>query len=304
MKRAAITGLVVALVAVLCIPCSASAAAQGGGDRVQVGGDIVVAQGERVDGDVVVVGGNAIVDGVVTGNVVAVGGYVSASGQVDGDVIAVGGYVVLRSTARVGGDSAAIGGRVEREPGAQVGGDIASVPILDPQFLSFLVFIGLLQAVVSLVALLLAALLSVAAFPGQVKVVESTLRQAPWASVATGLAVLVVFIILAVPLVFTIIGLPLAILGLIVATLFGLSALGALVGDRILAAFRAGQSGYLAKAIVGVLVIWLVGIIPVLGGLVSFFVTLFAVGAVALSRFGNISPPFTWQAPRSSPPGL
>lgn len=294
MKRTAIAALVVALVAVLILPHSA-AAAQESGDRVQLGGNVVVAQGERVDGDVVVVGGNATVDGVVTGNVVAIGGYVLASGQVDGDVTAVGGYVVLKSTARVGRDAAAVGGRVEREPGAQVGGDIASVPVLDPQFLSFLVFIGLLQAVVSLVLLLLATVLSVAAFPRQVQVVESTVRQVPWASVGAGLAILVAFIFLAIPLAFTIIGLPLAILGLIVASLFGLSALGALVGTRVLAAFRAGQSGYLARAIVGILVIWIVSIIPVLGGLVSFVAMLFAVGAVALSRFGNISPPFTWQ---------
>lgn len=75
------------------------------GDIVRIGRDVHVESGELVEGDLVVMGGDVIVDG-----------------HVEGDVVAIGGHVQLNPTARVDGDVACIGGHLTQEDGAVVGG--------------------------------------------------------------------------------------------------------------------------------------------------------------------------------------
>jgi cytoskeletal protein CcmA (bactofilin family) len=75
------------------------------GDVVRIGHDVHVEEGETVEGDLVVMGGDVTVDG-----------------HVEGDVVAMGGDVHLAATARVDGDVACIGGQLEQEDGAVVGG--------------------------------------------------------------------------------------------------------------------------------------------------------------------------------------
>jgi len=75
------------------------------GDIVRIGHDVHVERGELVQGDLVVMGGDVIVDG-----------------HVEGDVVAMGGHVQLNPTARVDGDVACIGGHLTQEDGAIVGG--------------------------------------------------------------------------------------------------------------------------------------------------------------------------------------
>ncbi len=72
---------------------------------VNMGGSVTIAENEKVEGDVVAVGGSAHIRGYVTGNVVAVGGSVTAdSGSlIDGDAVAVGGAVRRDSDAVIRG---------------------------------------------------------------------------------------------------------------------------------------------------------------------------------------------------------
>ncbi len=80
------------------------------GDRVRVMGDVSVARGERVDGDVVAVMGNAHIDG-----------------EVDGDLNVVMGNANLGPEAVVTGDLNVVGGRLNRAPGARVDGSVHDV---------------------------------------------------------------------------------------------------------------------------------------------------------------------------------
>ena len=80
------------------------------GAIVRFGESVTVGRDERVDGDVVALGGSVTVDGEVTG-----------------EVAAIGGSVTLGPTARVGGDIAVVGGSLRRSPGAVVEGDIEEV---------------------------------------------------------------------------------------------------------------------------------------------------------------------------------
>src|SRR5688572_14155023 len=80
------------------------------GDIMRFGDDVTIASNQKIEGDVVVFGGSADVDGEVTG-----------------DVFVFGGRLRLGPAAVVRGDVNAIGGNFERDGGAQVLGDVNEV---------------------------------------------------------------------------------------------------------------------------------------------------------------------------------
>jgi hypothetical protein len=83
------------------------------GDIVRIGGGAVnVAENERVEGDVVAIGGAVTVDGEVTG-----------------DVVGVGGGLTLGPHAVVRGEVTAVGGPFKRDPQAQVFGKVNEIGI-------------------------------------------------------------------------------------------------------------------------------------------------------------------------------
>ena len=79
---------------------------------VRFGGSVRVAVDERVNGDVVVIGGSAVVDGAVTG-----------------DVVVVGGSARFGPEAYVRGEAVVVGGSVEQAPTAEVRRGITNVGI-------------------------------------------------------------------------------------------------------------------------------------------------------------------------------
>jgi hypothetical protein len=83
------------------------------GDVVRIGGGAVdVAENERVEGDVV-----------------AIGGPVTVNGEVTGDVVGVGGGLTLGPRAVIRGEVTAVGGPFKRDPQAQVFGKINEIGI-------------------------------------------------------------------------------------------------------------------------------------------------------------------------------
>src|SRR5689334_9865606 len=79
-------------------------------DVIRFGGDVKVAQGETVDGDVVVFGGNGSVDG-----------------RVNGDVVVLGGSLTLGPEADISGDVVTVGGKLIRDPGARIGREVNEI---------------------------------------------------------------------------------------------------------------------------------------------------------------------------------
>ena len=80
------------------------------GDVVRFGGDVSVGHDERIQGDVV-----------------ALGGAVDVQGEVTGDLVAIGGAVTLGPQSVVGGDLNVVGGGLTRAPGARVMGSVHEV---------------------------------------------------------------------------------------------------------------------------------------------------------------------------------
>jgi hypothetical protein len=301
--------VVVALLvsAVLLTPASAQTHVRARDSRhISISGDVVVDQGETVNGpvvsidgsaringvvrdDVYVGSGNVRVDGHVTGNVLVVDGDATINGRVGGDVIAVRGRVVVNSGARVTGDvvsrrspkiaSGTVHGKVRRL-------DLGS--ILRGFLLTFLLFLWL--AVTVSAALL--GLLFVLLFPRASDATVAASRRF-WPSLGWGALVGIVGPILGFLLLVTILGIPFGLgvlsalnvlgpLGYVAASLaFGRTMVkGTSTGSRI-GAFFAGFGILRAAAL-----------LPGIGLVVGFLASIYGLGALTIAawRAGHGAP--------------
>jgi len=125
-----LTPMFLVLVAFAIVAPAAGAQGIDGGlrdrDRRISVGDAVLLQGERIDGPVVAIDGDATVNGRTDTGAVAINGDVKVGpqGVVDGDVIVFKG--AARIAGRVTGDVVAFSGRAILAEGATVGGDVRS----------------------------------------------------------------------------------------------------------------------------------------------------------------------------------
>lgn len=289
----------------------------GSGTRVITGGDYVLRSGETYQGSLLILGGNATLqDGSqVNGNINVIGGNTNANGEIAGDLSLIGGNVNLGPTALVSGSVMVRGGNVNRSPQARVLGSYTvgegfDMPIAVPWFdvspwgqLGWLVFRTLAQAALAMLVFLI--------FPAQLNRTASTIVQQPIASGFVGLLTMVLTPVLVVALALTIILIPISlIVGIVVmaAVFFGWSAIGAETGRRLDAALNLHLPPVLAIG----LGMWLFGLvvgsielIPFVGWLASFVVTMLAIGAAVLTRFGarTYTPPTALPMPPTLPQG-
>lgn len=105
------------------------------------------------------------------------------------------------------------------------------------------------------------------------------------------------FVILA--LVLTLIGIPaipLAAIVLAFGLFFGYVAAGRLVGERAIASLNGIESSPVVDTIVGLVILGLVGIVPILGGLIQGTAAVIGLGAVLTTKFGTGNPWFKKRA--------
>jgi len=225
-------------------------------DVVRIGGgSISVAENERVEGDVVAIGGPVTIDGEVTG-----------------DVVAVGGGLTLGPRAVVRGEVTAVGGPLKRDPGAQVFGKVNEVGIgpngqsLPPGFGirnifgSFASRVGsLASTVVRVLLFVLFALIVTAVGHRPVQQIATRIAVEPLRAGLVGLLAEILFVpvlvVTILALVISIIGIPLLILvpfGIVligVVMLVGFTAAAHIVGAWALERFgRTERNPYLVAA--------------------------------------------------------
>lgn len=233
-------------------------------DAVVVGdSDVLVDRDARVDGPVVVVNGTAVIRGLVTGDVVVLRGraVIERTAQVEGDVVS--------SQKPVVSERAEVDGSVERV-----------------QFTAILNGIGIAARVAWWVAIsvstLVAGLVFTGAFGGVAQRTVQTARNRVGPSIGTG-----VIASIGVPLVFglllfTLVATPLGLAGLAgMAPLYflGWVAGALLVGQLILR----DRTGPVLAFVLGWLILRVVGVLPILGGLITFAATVYGLGAVLVA---------------------
>jgi len=295
------------------------------GSLIVIGGNATLEKDSKVTGDVVVIGGELTVEGKVNSNIVIIGGNGSVSSKVSADVVAIGGQITLTETAVVGGNVVTMGGQVEQEPGAEVAGDIINNvqpmveipdvpnvpnvpntpntpnvpntpdgPNVNIDFNPFWEIVTVLWRAVAVAAV--GMLLTLFLQPQLERVADAVTRQ-PVMAGSFGLLAVVVTPLAIIIMTVTLILIPVALLVALIiplAWLFGMVALGQEVGERFTKAINQTWAPVLSTGLgtlLLVLVTGFIGLIPCIGWLLSFLVSLFAIGGVAMTWFGTRSAP-------------
>ncbi len=227
---------------------------------------------------------------------VAIGGSVTVVGKVKEDAVAVGGSVYLKDWSEVGGDAVSIGGKVEKEPRAVVKGNVSEVsipflaakcaelgtckPVAGLTAFAILSFIGYLVLVVVLVAL----------FPNQLGKVSAAVEGSLLKTFLWGALIVILFVPVIILLAISIAGIILIPVWMIifgVGMLFGYIAAAHFIGRKILKAFKLNVKTMMVEALVGVIILAVVGLVPFLGFIIKAVVSCMGLGGVALTRFGT-----------------
>jgi uncharacterized RDD family membrane protein YckC len=276
---------------------------------------------------VVVVGGNAKIDGKVRQDVVVVFGSATINGSVNGNTVVVFGPLVIGPGARIRHETVVVGGTLKTDPTAHLGrGHKVISPIGFPGFghMNDWVGKGLFWArplpprsiwmwAIAGLFLVLYILLALV-FPRPVQACVAALESRPISSFSLG----VLAFLLTAPVVFLlvislagIIILPFLFCAIVAALLFGKVAVFRHVGQQIGYQLRVTfVQSPLVALLVGALLFYLLYTIPILGFLVWCIITPMGLGAViwaCLGRYQREETRLTAQAPimaSSVPPPL
>ena len=224
-----------------------------------------IADGEAIDGNVVVAGSTLTVEagGVIDGDLIIYGGSADIYGEVNGKIIVFGGSVNLFEGALVDGDVAIVGGNLEREAGVEITGDIiepsgsnwsdfsisppAAPTGISPSRIDFRNWDALntlnraMQIIFTSLALGALALVAHLFLPRQMQVVGDTIIARPLPSLGLGaitgfgwIVAAIIATIIFVLIAFTVILIPVSVLGFL------------LLGFGSLLIYLAGLFGWLA----------------------------------------------------------
>lgn len=268
--------------------------------RVQVRfrGDVLIPAESRED-FVLVIGGNARIEGAV-GTLVVVKGVADLAGGRVENLAVVSGSAELSGGAVVSRDVHLVDSEIRVDPGSSVQGRIDRGYAREA--LHGLWFVAAVFAVGLAIATFVAGLLAAAVAAGPVRRAGAALTSKPGSTLLAGLVVWIALPVASGLLMATVIGIPTA-LGVLVFALPALGFVGFLVsgirlGDWVIERLRGRPEiahPYLA-ALVGVAILLLAAWIPLVGGLVTMLAALGGGAAVALraweaARSGDATPP-------------
>ncbi|AKF05375.1 hypothetical protein [Sandaracinus amylolyticus] len=266
-------------------------------DLVTFGGDARVLPDQRVR-DVITMGGNARVEGQAFGSVVTMGGDADVRGTVVGDVVTMGGNIRIARGGHVHGQLNAMGGNIAVDEPTRDQGTI-SVAVTStpspPRASSHhddedeaRGWIGeTLEAAMRHALLFLLGLVFMGLAPARLSLLQSTLVKQPLRVLASGFLGVIAGAVLTLVLVITILGIPAAIvlaLGLFLGAYLGLATTASVIGAAL--PIPALKDRPVMQLAVGVVILFVVSRVPVIGGLLVVGATLAGLGAVILTRGG------------------
>lgn len=272
------------------------------GEVVVVGNSVVIAANERAS-KVVAVGGNVEIHGRVDGEVVAVFGNMLIDGPV-GKTVTVMGSLSLGPNACIGGDAVAIGGGLRNPHHAPIGGKTTAIGSYFPNPLSVLTWLGDAATHARLLSFHVAwpwyvfggvtlFLLGLAAVFGRgLNACARSLEERPGATLVTAIALLPGLPLFTVLLVCTLVGallLPFLFVAVVFAFLFGKAALLVFLGRAVLRV--GGRSAAAEQAwltlLLGAVVVALCYCVPVAGMLVWALTGWIGLGMVVTTLIDN-----------------
>jgi cytoskeletal protein CcmA (bactofilin family) len=252
------------------------------------GGQVELAPSAVLRGGLVAAGGNVDLSGPVTGAVKVAAGTLIVGNRVGGNLDAAVGTLRIGSKADIQGD---VNYWSRREAvvseGARISGKIVrNVPPKRPRFFPAAFFAWLGFVSINFISTLVLGLLSLRFLPGFHQSVVATLSERPWISLGIGFIAAVVVPVVCSLLFATVVAIPLALILLTAflivlywARIYAISR----IGEFILARLRPA-SGRASGFILGLVVYYLLAIIPFIGWLVVPLVMLFGLGAELIAR--------------------
>jgi cytoskeletal protein CcmA (bactofilin family) len=248
-------------------------------DLVVLTGGARIAEDQSFE-DAVIFDGLVSVEGEVTGDLIVFHGEVEISGTVGGDVVVFDGDVTVRSGATIGGDLASTHEPVIEE-GADVQGETRK-PSKD-FFRPVEVFAARVALwITATVSLLLLGLLLLGLAPRPMDRVAATWETSKGSAALWGLILLVGLPLGAVLAIVTIVGIPFGVgmllaLGLLYS--IGYVAGAWALGRSLVAAPRSRWVSFFA----GFAIVRILGLIPIVGGIVSLAVLVFGLGLLMVA---------------------
>lgn len=285
-------------------------------DKVVFGGTFTLESNEKQDGSLVVFGGAVTLEqnSIVNGDVIVIGGTVEVSGIVNGNVVGIGGAVRLNDGAEVMGDLFTLGATLRREEGTKVLGQVISgldlpesvtipeetegdvdveenrttltvdtTPFLDMIWFLFRLFMVTVLAVILMLFL-----------PKFIERIADAAVSQPVITAGAGLltAVLAPFALIAITI--TILLIPVTIITVLVlfaAWLIGWISIGFELGRRISTMVNIEWAPAISAGIGTFILFLLFGgfryLVPCIGFLPYFIISIWGLGAVLMTRFGT-----------------
>ena len=233
---------------------------------------------------------------MVANDVVAIGGNVTVAGKVEGSVVVVGGSAILKPKAYVAQEVVVVGGDIVKDPTAQIEGKTTQiyVPHFIPSFNSILkgrwLFLWTAVSTLMLLGFLGLTIVVVALIPEHMGTIVNALEHSFIVMLLWGILWMVLIVPIAILLAISIIGIaliPLEILLAILAMIIGYIASAVFIGKSVLLSFRKVSLPFI-DAILGILILFVVGFVPVLGPVLKVLFLIAGFGAVLTTRFGTI----------------
>ena len=257
------------------------------------GGDVNIGENAVIVGGIVVGAGNLRLAGEVGGDVLVGSGNTTLSGIIGGDVEIYTGALVVSSGADIAGDlvytseeeatidkQASVSGQLLQKTPPVV---VADADKKVSQALEGLVALKFQAKLVSFLSALLVGMILIKLFPKYGDLVKETLQNNPWKALLWGSLFLFLTPLAFIALLITVLGIPLALFGLMaLGTYIYLSKIfvGYWLGDKIPLGDK--SNSYLSFAL-GLAAYYILTLVPVLGGFVSFAALLFGMGAGLLA---------------------
>lgn len=296
------------IVFILAILCMAGLSMTGYAEKSQGGilelvGNVVVDADQVINGDVQAMAGSVTVHGVVNGTVTAMAGNVTIYGKVHGDVNCTAGNVYVKKDAVVEGTVTAMAGKVFKDENATIKGSVVEMAkaannyhsshhtsyadiMVSPRVPWFILIWGIVTGLVSWLAL--GAILMLF-FAKHVQVLAVAQAARPGYYFCMGFVAMLLAPPVMVLLALTIVGIPVVILlGLLlfIATIFGQLGVARVIGERIIERFNISNKTEMAKVLIGIVAIFLITLVPILGWLFFFVTACIGLGGALINRMG------------------
>jgi hypothetical protein len=256
------------------------------------GGNINFTDNADITGSIVAAGGNLDIFSPIGKDLTVAGGSVNLGNSVSGDVLAGIGELTLTPSASVSGNLDYWSTELAQvSPGASVSGQInhyqpPAEKRAGDEAAKGLAGVWAFFKLVSFISSLAIGLILLRLVPGFMGKTVDIMKKRPWVSLLVGFIAAIAIPILFIALLVTVFGIPLALvlLGIYLLISYFTKIFVALVLGQILLNWINQKTNIYLTFTLGLIIYYIISLIPVLGGLLTMIACLIALGALLIAK--------------------